>query len=207
MTPVLYSFRRCPYAMRARLAIASAGLQCELREILLRDKAPEFLAASPKGTVPVVVVGDTVIEESLDIMRWALAQNDPDGWLDMPDTGWEWIARWDAEFKPHLDRTKYANRYPDEDTGDARSNANIHLQALNDAMVGPFIFGERATLADYAMLPFVRQFANIDRTKFDTQPWVKVHNWLGQFLDSDQFEQIMTKYPKWRWGDAETLFP
>jgi len=113
--PILYSFRRCPYAMRARLAVSSAGIPCELREIVLRDKAPEFLAASPKGTVPVLVEGDRVIEESFDVMLWALRQNDPDGWLDMPDAGFELIARMDGPFKTALDRYKYATRYDGAD--------------------------------------------------------------------------------------------
>ncbi|MGB1234937.1 MAG: glutathione S-transferase [Planktomarina sp.] len=206
MTPILYSFRRCPYAMRARLAIASAGVKCELREILLRDKASEFLAASPKGTVPVVVDGD-VIEESLDVMHWALKQNDPEDWLDMHHIGWDWITRWDGDFKLRLDRTKYANRYPDEATGNSRTLAHAHLQDLEAAMIGPFLFGDKATIADYAMLPFVRQFANIDRSLFDAEPLPKVQAWLNAFLASDRFAQIMPKFPKWEAGDPVTYFP
>lgn len=205
--PILYSFRRCPYAMRARLAILASGMKVELREIVLRDKAPEFLTASPKGTVPVVVTDGRVIEESLDVMHWALQQSDPQGWLEMPDEGHAWITRWDREFKPHLDRTKYAVRFSDADPVAARRAAHEHLLDLETAMVGPFIFGPRATLADYAMLPFVRQFANIDRTVFDAQPWPKVHAWLGSFLNSAAFAAVMPKFPKWTAGDPVTIFP
>ncbi|MBU2487130.1 MAG: glutathione S-transferase N-terminal domain-containing protein, partial [Alphaproteobacteria bacterium] len=112
MKPVLYSFRRCPYAMRARLAVASAGVEVELREILLRDKPAAFLAASPSATVPCLVTDSGVIDESLDVMLWALTQNDPEGWLQMPEAGHDWITRADGPFKQALDRTKYANRYP-----------------------------------------------------------------------------------------------
>ncbi|MGV6840110.1 MAG: glutathione S-transferase [Planktomarina sp.] len=205
--PILYSFRRCPYAMRARLAIQSARITVELREIVLRDKAPAFLEASPKGTVPVLVHGDIVIEESLDVMRWALGQNDPEGWLDMPAAGHDWITRWDTEFKPHLDRTKYASRYPDADPSAARIAAHAHLADLEACMVGPFIFGAHATLADYAMLPFVRQFANVDRAVFDAQPWPKVHAWLAAFLESPAFATVMPKFSKWEDGDDPIIFP
>ncbi len=205
--PILYSFRRCPYAMRARLAIQASGITCTLREIVLRDKAAEFLEASPKGTVPVIVDGPTVIEESLDIMKWALGQNDPEHWLDMPDKGWDWITEWDTVFKPNLDRTKYPNRYPDADPAMARRNAHEILMKLDNAIIGPFLFGDQPTIADYAMLPFVRQFANIDRSIFDAQAWPQVHGWLQTFLASDRFASIMHKYPKWCAGDAVTLFP
>ena len=110
--PILYSFRRCPYAMRARLAVRVAEQPVALREILLRDKPEAFLEASPSATVPCLVHADGVIDESLDVMRWALSGNDPHGWLEMPEAGWDWIARCDGPFKHALDRTKYATRYP-----------------------------------------------------------------------------------------------
>ncbi|MEO0356864.1 MAG: glutathione S-transferase [Pseudomonadota bacterium] len=205
--PILYSFRRCPYAMRARLAVQSAGIACDLREIVLRDKAHEFLTASPKGTVPVVVTANTVIEESLDVMTWALGQNDPEGWLDMPQDGWNWIDRWDKAFKPQLDRTKYPNRYIGEDVSTYRNAADAHLADLNGAIKGPFLFGPDPKIADFAMLPFVRQFAFIDKPQFDARPWPKIHAWLDNFLASSRFEQIMEKYPMWVQGDPVTVFP
>ncbi|MBM1308848.1 glutathione S-transferase [Sulfitobacter mediterraneus] len=205
MTPILYSFRRCPYAMRARLALAASGITTELREIVLRDKAPAFLDASPSGTVPCLVTEAGVIDESLDIMIWALTRNDPEGWLDMPEAGHEWIVRADGPFKHALDRTKYATRYPDEDPSAHRDQAARFLAEL-DAAIDPWIF-DRPTLADYAILPFVRQFAFIDKAWFDAQPWPNLHAWLERFLTSDRFAAIMDKYPKWSDGDAPTFFP
>ena len=174
--PVLYSFRRCPYAMRARLALASAGLEVELREVVLRDKPAAFLEASPSATVPCLVTSDGVVDESLDVMIWALKQNDPEGWLDMPEAGFEWIARADGPFKDALDRTKYANRYPGVDPASQRDVAAVFLSDL-DTTIGDWIF-DRPTLADFAILPFVRQFAFVDKDWFDVQPWPKLLSWL-----------------------------
>ncbi|NNK17132.1 MAG: glutathione S-transferase [Sulfitobacter sp.] len=203
--PVLYSFRRCPYAMRARLALASSGMQVELREVVLRDKPEDFLNLSPSATVPCLSTPEGVIDESLDIMIWALRQSDPDGWLDMPDTGFEWIARCDGPFKNALDRTKYATRYPDEDPDRHRALASDYLRDL-DRQIENWIF-DKPTLADFAILPFVRQFAFIDKTWFDAQPWTQLQQWLERFLSSPRFAQIMPKYTQWRPGDAPVLFP
>jgi len=198
--PILYSFRRCPYAMRARLALASAGIPCELREILLRDKAPELLQASPKGTVPVLVTETAVIDESLDIMLWALKRNDPEGWLDMPDSGHSLITRTDAEFKPNLDAYKY------KDDISARTRAATFLLEL-DARLSPNLFGTAPKLADMAILTFVRQFAFVDKPWFDAQGWPNLSRWLQDFITSHRFAAIMQKYPKWQAADAPTLFP
>lgn len=205
MTPVLYSFRRCPYAMRARLAIAAAKTPVHLREVVLRDKPQAFLEASPTATVPCLVTDAGPVDESLDIMKWALAQNDPEGWLDMPPEGHDWIARADGPFKQALDRTKYASRYPEEDPLAHRAKASAFLLDL-DAQLGDWIFA-RPSLADYAILPFVRQFAFIDRDWFDAQDWPRLHNWLDRFLVSPRFEGIMRKYPQWQPGDAPVPFP
>ncbi|MCL1627568.1 MULTISPECIES: glutathione S-transferase [Roseinatronobacter] len=205
MTPCLYSFRRCPYAIRARLALASTGVQVELREILLRDKPAAFLATSPSGTVPCLVTGDGVIDESLDIMLWALRQHDPEGWLDMPQKGYDWIARNDGPFKHALDRVKYASRYPKDDSAAHLADACAHLSAL-DATLDEWLF-DRPTLADYAMLPFIRQFAFIDKPWFDAQDWPRLHGWLACFLTSGRFAKVMTKAPVWAEGDAPRLFP
>ncbi|MEL7150722.1 MAG: glutathione S-transferase [Pseudomonadota bacterium] len=206
--PILWTFRRCPYAMRARLAIASSGVAVELREILLRDKPAAFLDASPKGTVPVVVDGDTVIEESLDVMHWALHQNDPEHWLDMPSTGYDLIVQSDGPFKTALDRTKYAVRYPDVDVEEERVKAGAFLMTLEAQLDDKlFLFGDTPRLADMAILPFVRQFAHVDLDWFQTQPWHNVTRWLEAFKTSDRFHSIMTKYPQWQPGDAPTSFP
>ena len=191
--------------MRARLALAASGTTTELREIVLRDKAPAFLDASPSGTVPCLVTEGGVIDESLDIMLWALRRHDPEGWLHMPQSGHEWIARADGPFKHALDRTKYATRYPDENPSTHRDQAAAFLTEL-DAAIDLWIF-DQPTLADYAILPFVRQFAFIDKAWFDAQQWPNLQAWFEQFLASDRFAGIMNKYPKWAEGGAPVLFP
>lgn len=207
MSPILYSFRRCPYAMRARLALTSAQIRVELREILLRDKAPEFLAISPSATVPCLQVGDLIVDESLDIMIWALSQADPEGLLDMPDVGYDIIKVFDGPFKTGLDRYKYHTRYQGAVREDERAAAAAHLWDLDARLNGQaWLFGETPRLADLAVLPFVRQFAFTDKAWFDAQNWRHVHAWLEAFLTSERFGQIMTKYPKWVLGDAPEYF-
>jgi glutathione S-transferase len=194
--------------MRARLAILASGLTVELREILLREKAPEFLASSPKGTVPVLVTPSAVIEESLEVMLWALDRSDPECWLVMPEAGYEWIARCDGPFKTALDHTKYAVRYPGLDPKQERGRAAEFLLDLNSQIANSdWIFGATCTLADMAIVPFIRQFANSDRSWFDAQPWPNLQRWLSRFLASDRFAGIMTKYPKWQPGDRPVIFP
>lgn len=206
--PILYSFRRCPYAMRARLAISVAGISCELREIVLRDKAPDFLQTSPSRTVPCLKIDDLVIDESLDIMIWALRQNDPQHWLNMPDPGHVLIETADGPFKTALDHTKYANRYPDVDSHLEREYAALFLHKLNRMLQKqPYLYGENPTLADMAILPFVRQFAGIDKNWFSKQSWPNLARWLDAFLNSEGFGSIMTKYPKWQTDDIPTQFP
>jgi glutathione S-transferase len=211
--PVLYSFRRCPYAMRARLAIAASGLHCELREVALRSKPDDLLAASPKATVPVLVLpGGRVIEQSLEIMLWALAQNDPHGWLaahrgTLPAMH-TLIAVNDGEFKQHLDRYKYPNRYRHEHTGDEqafaqahRANAGQWLMELENRLTHhAWLFGEAASLADMAILPFVRQFAHTDAAWFEAQPWPRLKAWLLGWETGPLLQQVMEKYPPWQPG-------
>ncbi|RIJ32612.1 glutathione S-transferase [Henriciella mobilis] len=211
--PVLYSFRRCPYAMRARLAIASAGLECRLREVVLRDKPTAMLEASPKGTVPVLVLPDgTVIDESLDVMLHALRANDPENWLS-PDMGTledmlSLISDNDSGFKHHLDRYKYAARYEGADFEHHRAEGGEFLEALDARLSGkPQLFGAQVSLADMAIVPFVRQFANTDRGWFDAQPWPHLQRWLSTHLESQRFKAIMPKFPQWKPGDEEPLFP
>ncbi len=206
-TPILWSFRRCPYAMRARLAIAASGVQVELREILLRDKPQAFLDASPKGTVP-VLVADEVIEESRDVMLWALSKNDPLGWLDMAQEGHELIDTCDGPFKRALDHTKYAVRFPHLDIVEERAKALAFLSILNQRLAKTrYLMGPAPRLADMAILPFVRQFANTDRTWFDQQGLEPLTKWLDTFLASDQFAAIMQKYPAWQIGQDQVFFP
>ena len=206
--PILWSFRRCPYAMRARLAIQSSGQKVALREILLKDKPADFIAASPKATVPVLQDGDHVIEESRDVMLWALERADPEGWLDMPAEGHALIDRCDGPFKAALDHTKYAVRYPDLDEAEEREKAMSFLRDLNARLAeAPFLMGPRRTLADMAILPFVRQFANTDRAWFDAQGLGSLTRWLDDFLTSDRFKAVMTKYPPWQAGQEQVIFP
>ena len=194
----LYSFRRCPYAMRARLALLASGVGCELREIVLRDKAPEFLSASPKGTVPVLVTETgTVIEESLDIMRHALAMKDPEGWLERDDP--ELVAANDGPFKHHLDRYKYATRYADVDPEEHRSAALDILRQLEARLAkDAYLCGARRGLADIAIFPFIRQFANADRTWFDAQSLPRLQDWLERLITSELFTGVMAKHAQWK---------
>ena len=211
--PVLYSFRRCPYAMRARLAIAASGVSVELREIVLRDKAPEMLTASPKGTVPVLVTEEgRVVEESLDIMFWALRQHDPQGWLALDNAAMKiaksLITRAETEFKDNLDRYKYASRYEGADPLQSRADAALFLKDLDLLLQGQrFLLGDASTIAAFAILPFIRQFANVDRIWYDAQDWPNLLRWLEEFLASPAFVRIMQKYPKWQAGDPVTTFP
>lgn len=205
MIPVLYSFRRCPYAMRARLALEATGINVHLREILLRDKPEAFLQASASATVPCLVTDTRILDESLDIMLWALEKNAAQSWADMPKSGFDWITRCDGPFKHALDRTKYGTRYPDEDPEHHRASASAFLTDL-DKQITDWIF-DHPTLADAAILPFVRQFAFIDKPWFDAQPWPSLQNWLERFLASHPFAQIMVKYVPWQPGDPPVIFP
>lgn len=195
--PILYSFRRCPYAIRARLALAVSGIALEHREVKLRDKPAAMLAASPKGTVPVLVLPDgKVIDESLDIMRWALACNDPEEWLSGDDP--TLIAANDGAFKHHLDRYKYPDRYP-ADGVDHRAAALAILHGL-EARLGEhaYLSGARFGLTDAAILPFVRQFAAVDREWFDVQDLARVQGWLEAFLGSALFARVMVVRDVWK---------
>ena len=207
--PVLYSFRRCPYAMRARLALAVSGAAIRIREVVLRDKPAAMLAASPKGTVPVLVLPDgTVIDESLDIMHWALALNDPENWLASDPAGTAaLIAECDGPFKHALDRYKYPNRYDGVDPLAQRAAGLAILQEWNarlDASGGQFLTPHH-TLADMAIFPFVRQFAATDRDGFAAQNLPALQAWLAGHLASPLFKSVMTKHAQWQPGAAEPL--
>jgi glutathione S-transferase len=211
--PVLYSFRRCPYAMRARLAIAASGQACELREVVLRDKPASLLQASPKGTVPVLVdTTGAVIDQSLDIMLWALGRNDPQGWLAPQDgtlqQALELVAQNDGPFKQSLDRYKYPVRYGLDDGVPAREAAVPWLLDLNQRIERTgFVLGTRTSLADMAIAPFVRQFAMTDAAWFANQPWPALQAWLHAFVQSELFVQVMPRFDQWQEGTAGVRFP
>lgn len=210
--PILYSFRRCPYAMRARMALWVAGIVVELREVKLADKPDALREASPKATVPVLVTHDGVIDESIAIMRWALGQNDPEGWLSGDDAAL--IERNDGPFKRHLDRYKYPTRYPAEAGGDEetfrldhRTHGFAVLQDLDVRLAGRRnLNGDHRTLADIALFPFIRQFANTDRDWFDEQGLPHLQEWLERHLASDLFKAVMPKFDPWKQGDSAILF-
>jgi glutathione S-transferase len=198
--PILWSFRRCPYAMRARMALYSAGIEVEIREIVLRDKPMEMLAASPKGTVPVLVLPTgQVIDESLDIMRWALAQSDPRDWLAGDDP--PLIAANDGPFKQALDRYKYPHRYGLDDPLPHREAGLEHLHRLNECLQDQaWLVGNQCGITDIALFPFVRQFAATDQTWFDGLPLPRLQHWLATLLESSAFSQIMTRWRTWTEG-------
>lgn len=210
--PVLYSFRRCPYAMRARLALASGGIACELREIVLKDKPASLLRASPKGTVPVLVLpSGQVIDQSLDIMLWALRRHDPEGWLRPVEGGLDdllaLIQACDQGFKADLDRYKYPNRFG-VDPVLHRGRAMTWLNTLTQRLTAQtFLFGPRPALADFAMAPFVRQFAQTDVPWFEQHTNPALQQWLTRCLSLSLFKQIMHKYPVWADGSAGAAFP
>ena len=192
--------------MRARMAVAVSGVGVELREVVLRDKPVEMLEISPKGTVPVLLTPDgVVIEESFDIIRWALMQRDPDGWLRHADD--RLIAANDGPFKQALDRYKYPHRYGLQNGTEHRDAAMVHLAVLNSLLEdAPYLGGEQPALTDIALFPFVRQFAATDKSWFDAQPLTALQRWLQAWLASELFAIIMTRYPQWKAGDPPTRF-
>ena len=212
--PKLYSFRRCPYAIRARLGLLFAELQVELREITLKNKPVQMLALSPKGTVPVLqLINGAVIEQSREIMMWALEHNDPQGLLDAKvlQQGNALIEQNDNEFKHWLDRYKYADRHLEMTQTEYRQRGEVFLQVLEKLLIdNVYLLGEHATLADIAILPFVRQFAHVDCDVFYGLPYPKLQLWLQQGLEQPLFLQAMTKFQPWQpWqqGNEAVIFP
>jgi glutathione S-transferase len=213
---ILYSFRRCPYAIRARMALAAAGLRpgidLELREVSLKARPPELLEASAKATVPVLVRPDgAVLEESLAIMRWALQRHDPHDWLRCGsgpglaaerDRIEELLGQNDGPFKHHLDRYKYPDRYPGEASSAHRRNGVAILHQWNARLqAGGWLVGDRPSLADAALLPFVRQFGLVDRRRFEAEPGLAaLQAWLARFLASPELAAVM-EHP---WGERRS---
>ena len=207
----LYSFRRCPYAMRARLGILFAKLQVELREITLKNKPMQMLAISPKATVPVLQLADgRVIEESREIMVWALEQQDPQRLLDsevLQQTN-ALIDKNDNEFKQWLDRYKYADRHPEITQEEYRQRGEVFLQVLEELLTkNPCLLGDSITIADIGIMPFVRQFAHVDRNVFYDLPYPNLQRWLQHWLAHPLFLQAMRKYQPWQEEDDVVLFP
>jgi len=208
--PILYSFRRCPYAMRARMAIHISGQKCEIREVLLRDKPPSMLEYSAKGTVPVLILQDgKVIDESLDVIDWALNLNDPDDWQRSKDTKKtkELIKINDGEFKYHLDRYKYSKRYDNEDPEFHKKKCLKFIELINNELNNSkYIFDDNISYADIVVLPFIRQFRIADIEWFDSLPYDNLKNWLSNFLDSSLLNSSMKKYDLWKEGDKSIVF-
>jgi glutathione S-transferase len=204
--PVLWSFRRCPFAMRARMALSMSGQRVELREIILRDKPAEMLAASPKGTVPVLVDGETVVDESRAVMDWALARNDPENWLARRDPAL--IDACDGDFKHHLDRYKYASRYEGADAGHHRGEAMGFIETLEARLTrADFLHGAARGYTDIAIFPFIRQFRIADPDWLDTAPVPHARRWLKALMETDLFTSVMRKYPLWNDTGEAFVFP
>ncbi|MBT6272887.1 MAG: glutathione S-transferase [Chromatiales bacterium] len=209
--PILYSFRRCPYAMRARMALMNASVVCDLREVVLRNKPPSMLALSAKGTVPVLQLTDgTVIDESLDVMEWALAQADPGGWLEADlDATRALIDKNDSTFKAQLDRYKYFVDYPEQPQEYYRDQASPFLSELENLLgghQGGGLAASNTTFADVAIFPFIRQFARVNLDWFQQAGYDLLNQWFDRFEKSSVFLSVMNKYPRWQNGDATTLF-
>ena len=196
--------------MRARLSIAYSGTQVALREVVLKDKPSAMLEVSPKGTVPVLIdIDGTVIEESLDVMRWALAQNDPENWLDGLGLDDPLILTCDDEFKHWLDRYKYANRFPEQNEQWYREQGELFLDQLEQLLTHHrYLRSDSLSAVDVAVMPFVRQFAGVDTNWWSERPpYPQVATWLEQLLEGDLFKSVMKKYPRWQEGDPAIPFP
>ena len=201
--PILYSFRRCPYAMRARMSLLKSGVEVELREVILRDRPEHMMEISPKGTVPVLLLPDgTVIEESLDIMLWSLDESWLAGdWKDLIDVN-------DGDFKYHLDRYKYNNRYENVLSSEEHREHAVSILGTYEERLSKqaYLCGDSISLADIALSPFVRQFANTDRTWFDQLPLPYLLKWLEGILESNLFKACMVKHKQWQEGKEPVFF-
>ena len=204
--PILYSFRRCPYAIRARLALAYSGIKVELREVKLSDKPAEFLALSAKATVPVLQLNDgRILEESLDIIEWALSTADPDGWLVADESAL--INANDEVFKPLLDRYKYADRYTELSQQEHRTAALPFLALLDSKLQdSDYLTGSRLTRVDISIMPFIRQFAGVEPDWFVQSELIALRHWLEKLLESPLFKKVMVKTSFWQAGDASVYF-
>lgn len=200
MKPILYSYRRCPYAMRARIALKYAGIELEHREIELRNKPRSMLELSPKGTVPVLCLENQVIDQSIDIMRWAMQQSDLDKWSEVDEViAHSWIEKNDGRFKSLLDQYKYPNRFPDYDQAAVLNEAlEFMLLPIEIALQRTqYLLGSKLTWIDIVIFPFIRQFSMVDQNKFEQLPLPATKKWLANHLESDLFKSVMQKHPVW----------
>ena len=200
--PILYSYRRCPYAMRARMALKNSGIDVEIREISLKEKPSSMLKASPKGTVPVLILPNgKIIDQSLDIMLWALGNQDSTNWIqeEVQTNANDLIAINDGEFKKLLDRYKYPQRYQDLPADVLRQAIHVQIEPLNQLLSqNKFLLGDSISIADVAIFPFIRQFSMVDPRWFKSSPYESLKRWLDYFLNSELFNSVMDKYPVWK---------
>lgn len=215
--PILYSLRNCPFAMRARIAIYRSQLPIELREVNLKNKPERMIEASPKATVPTLVLtSNHVIDESLDVMLWALKESDPDDLFQSITLGapaqrqqniLSLINLFDAEFKGHLEQYKCAKRYHETNLEACRKTCEQYIQNLEERLSShTFLIDDNESLADIALLPFIRQFAKVERQWYLTSPYPLVKKWLNQYLQSAMFTKVMAKYPLWSEGSEVSMF-
>ena len=201
MLPILYSFRRCPYAIRARMAMTYASINPEIREVSLASKPAEMLSISPKGTVPVLQLNERVIDESIEVMNWALEQSDPDNWIaiDLQQQQQHLIEENDYQFKAWLDKYKYWDRYPEQSQQAYRSQCEKFIAKLDTNLKeNSYLLGNEICMADIAIFPFIRQFAFVDKDWFDQADYPSLQRWLNEFLESALFAQVMKKYSIWQ---------
>jgi len=200
LRPILYSYRRCPYAMRARMALKYAGVDVEHREIELRNKPQSMLQASSKGTVPVLCIGDSVLDQSVDIMLWAIERSDPDDWGDVDDASTQdWINKNDGRFKTLLDQYKYPNRSPELNQEEVLHEAlELMLLPLERSLQSSqYLLGNKMSWVDIAIFPFIRQFSMVDTKRFERLPIPATQRWLDKHLKSELFNEVMQKHPVW----------
>ncbi|WP_454441490.1 glutathione S-transferase [Vibrio bathopelagicus] len=211
--PILYSLRRCPYAMRGRMGIALSQQKVLLREIVTKDKPSELLASSPKGTVPVLVLPQgTIIEQSIEVMIWALEQNDPQDLMRSSNPALnqqvlELIGRNDNEFIGHLEKYRASVRYRNDDSEQRRHNCEEFIAELENKLSNhDYLFGDTPSLADFAVMPFVSQFVRVEKKWFVQSEYQNVGRWLRAHLESKLYTQVMKQYPLWNETKQDCLF-
>ncbi len=206
--PVLYSFRRCPYCIRAHMALKYSGIQVELREVDLKNMPEQALKLSQHATVPILVLADgSVMDESWDILKWALKQNDPDNWLGDNNEflldAEILIETNDFSFKEDLDHYKYADRFPEHSKEHYRKAGEEFIGELEEMLANhQFLLSGRLTLADIGVFPYVRQFSLVDKDWFDQSPYSKVKKWLNSLIDCELFQDAFQKHDLWQPGDT-----
>ncbi|MGF1701153.1 glutathione S-transferase [Photobacterium makurazakiensis] len=211
--PILYSLRRCPYAMRARMGLLLAKQPVMLRDIVTRNKPYELLAASPKGTVPVIVLNNSqVIDQSLDIMLWALNLNDPQNLLrnnlpNIADDILMLVRKNDSQFIPLLEQYRASARYHNDDLEQRRQDCEVLIAPLEARLSNhSYLFGDSPSLADYALMPFISQFARVEKKWFVQSEYKNIAKWLKSHYESTLYTKVMKQYPQWIESQEEFLF-